>query len=149
VDKKENRFILRVHEFQHGILLPISKPQGVILSLLAKAESGPRKGLFSCLLSGICRTKLGSSTQIAKLWSVFLKEREMTPSEFFQRGEEGSKIRYGGPDSPTVEVWRISKQSMFAYGTEEGTGRRVQLFLASGLLLDTKRGRFSTLELVP
>jgi len=69
---------------------------------------------------------------------------------FFQwrRVRVGSRIRYGGQDSPVVEIFILSRGAMYAWGREEKTERRIFLFLRGGLLVDDKRGSFATIELL-
>ena len=69
---------------------------------------------------------------------------------FFQwrRLRVGSRIRYGGPDSPAVEIFIVSRGMMYAWGLEEKTERRIFLFLRDGLLVDGERGSFGIIELL-
>lgn len=72
----------------------------------------------------------------------------LKPAEFFSKGVEGSRIRYGGKSAPVVEIFKIARKSMYAYGVEEGTGRIIFLYLRSGLLTDQERGSFGEIEVV-
>jgi hypothetical protein len=75
----------------------------------------------------------------------------MSPSEFFQKAGVGCRIQYGRGEcrSPVVEITYINRSSMYAWAIEEGTGRRVWLFLSRGLLCDeTWQNSFGTIEVV-
>lgn len=70
----------------------------------------------------------------------------MLPPDFFQTAEVDDRIRYGSPEAPIVTVDIINRGSMWAWGTEAGTKRRVWLYLRDGLLVDDKRGSFAALD---
>jgi len=70
----------------------------------------------------------------------------MLPPDFFQTAKVDARIRYGTSDAPIVTVDIINRGGMWAWGTEEGTMRRVWLYLRDGLLVDDKRGSFTTLD---
>jgi hypothetical protein len=76
-------------------------------------------------------------------------KNSMYATEFFQKGKVGLKIRYGSPDAPLVSIFIFSKGAMYAWGEEEGTKRRIFLFLRGGFLVDKERGEFNALEVFP
>ncbi len=74
----------------------------------------------------------------------------MSPAEFFQKARVGFRVRYGEATSAAVKVTYINSASMYAWAIEEGTGRRVWLFLNAGLLCDGNwRNSFGTIEILP
>lgn len=66
----------------------------------------------------------------------------MTARQFFQKKNMvGRRIRYGENDAKPVEIRYLNQTAMYAYGTEEGTGRSVRLYLIGGQLKDVDLGR--------
>ena len=72
----------------------------------------------------------------------------MTPMDFFKRAPIGSRVRYGEPNALPVKVTFIVQDRMYAYGVEEGTGRRVFLILEKDQLNDPNRGFFDSVEIL-
>jgi len=63
----------------------------------------------------------------------------MTPTKFFETVEQGAHIRYGKGGDIRVCVDVVYRECKLVYGRECGTGRRVMLYLSSGMLKEGNR----------
>lgn len=73
----------------------------------------------------------------------------ISASEFFQKGKDDLRIRYGSSDLPPVVIFCFVPNT-YAWAEEEGTKRHLFLFLRGGMLVDQDRNvEADSIELVP
>ena len=149
MDKKGSRvYTSATYEFQRGILLLLSEPQGVVLPLNEEPRQAPKRGSF--VVWALPRYRISTQTAIGlDMFHHRKEEQAMKPTEFFQRGKRGDKIRLNnGRD--LYEVVDISKGS-FARLIKLGDPETSHFVYLSGTLLrfeNLNGPQHETLELV-